>query len=177
MPYVGSDYHMGLCLPCSMRIQDDNGLFFGVAGLDLTFDKVVEILQKSGNIGYYVIDSALITNRGRIIASSEKKKRTGHFSRKEAEKNQEVVLELFATPKIRHTILKQKYGIVSDFEPGRGEVIYFFSQMKTLNWFCVQKIDFYAYQSFFRKNKLMERAMAVSVREPKRKYQVPRIRR
>ena len=49
--------------------------------------------------------------------------------------------------------------------------------MKTLNWFCVQKIDFYAYQSFFRKNKLMERAMAVSVREPKRKYQVPRIRR
>ena len=177
MPYVGSDYRMGLCLPCSMRIQDERGSFYGVAGLDLTFDKVVEILQKSGNIGFYVLDSALITNRGRIVASSEKKKRTGHFSRREAETNQEAAMELFATPKIRHAILKQKYGLVSDFEPGRGEVIYLFSQMKTLNWFCVQKIDFYAYQSFFRKNKLMERAMSVSGSDPKRKYQVPRIRR
>ena len=176
-PYVGSDYQMGLCLPCSMRIQDEHGLFYGVAGLDLTFNKVVEILQKSGNTGYYVMDSALIDNRGRIIASSEKKKRTGRFSRKEAEKNQEAVMEPFSVPKIRHAILKQKYGIISDFEPGRGEVIYLFSQMKTLNWICVQKIDYYACLNFFRSNKLMERAMARSAREPKRKHQVPRIRR
>ena len=177
MPYVGSDYRMGLCLPCSMRIQDENGSFYGVAGLDLTFDKVVEILQKSGNIGYFVMDSALIDHRGRIIASSEKKRRTGRFSRKEADKNQEVAMELFSTPKIRYEILKQKYGIIADFEPGRGDVIYLFSQMKTLNWICVQKIDFYAYQGFFRKSKLMEKAMTVSSRKPKRKDQVPRIRR
>lgn len=177
MPYVGSDYRMGLCLPCSMRIQNENGSFYGVAGLDLTFDKVVEILQKSGNTGYFVMDSALINNRGRIIASSEKKRRTGRFSRKEADENQEAAVELFSTPKIRYEILKQKYGIITDFEPGRGEVIYLFSQMKTLNWICVQKIDFYAYQGFFRKNKLMEMAMARSAKVPKHKYQVPRIRR
>ena len=86
-------------------------------------------------------------------------------------------MELFSTPKIRYEILKQKYGIIADFEPGRGEVIYLFSQMKTLNWICVQKIDFYAYQGFFRKSKLMEKAMTVSSRKPKRKYEVPRIRR
>ena len=158
-PYIGLDYQMGLCLPCSMRIQDEKGQFYGVVGLDLTFNKVADILHNSGNTGYYVLDSALIDSQGRIIASSAKKKRNKQFNQKsDPGKNSEVVMEYFAVPKIRHGILERKFGILSDYEKGRGEVIYLFAQMKTLNWICVQKIDFYAYRDYFRRNQLMREA-------------------
>lgn len=158
-PYVGSDYHMGLCLPCSVRIQDEAGRFFGVAGMDLTFNKVADILHHTGNVGYFVLDSALIDSRGQIIASSEKKKRQAAYSRQDSEKNAEVSMAFFATPKIRRTILEQKFGFFSDFESGRGEVLYLCAQMKTLNWIFVQKIDFEAYRIYFRRHQLMKKMM------------------
>ena len=157
--YVGSDYHMGLCLPCSVRIQDESGRFFGVAGMDLTFNKVADILHHTGNVGFFVLDSALIDSRGQIIASSEKKKRQTTYSQKDSEKNAEVTMAFYAAPKIRRTILEQKFGIFSDFEPGRGEVLYLFAQMKTLNWIFVQKIDFEAYRTFFHRHQLMKKMM------------------
>ena len=161
-PYIGSDYQMGLCLPCSMRIQDERGKLYGVVGLDLTFDKVASLLRSNGNAGYYVLDSALIDSRGRIIASAGPKKRKMKWNPAEPEKNAEITMEYFAVPKIRHGILNRKFGILSDYEKGRGEVLYLFAQMKTLNWFCVQKIDFDAYRLYFRRNKLMQKAVESS---------------
>ncbi len=155
--YVGSDYHMGLCLPCSVRIQDEAGRFFGVAGMDLTFNKLADILHHTGNVGYFVLDSALIDSRGQIIVSSDKKKRQATYSQQDSEKNAEVSMAFFATPKIRRTILEQKFGFFSDFEPDRGEVLYLYAQMKTLNWIFVQKIDFEAYRTFFRRKQLMKK--------------------
>ena len=158
-PYVGSDYHMGLCLPCSVRIQDERGRFYGVAGLDLTFNKVADILHHTGNTGFFVLDSALIDDHGRIIASSEKKKRHQNFSQKDSEKNAEIAMEFFAVPKIRKAILERKFGIFFDFEPGRGEIMYLFAQMKTLKWIFVQKIDFEAYRVFFRRDQMLKKIM------------------
>jgi len=159
-PYIGADYQMGLCLPCSMRICDEKGNFYGVAGLELTFNKAAEILHRSGNTGYYVMDSALIDANGRIIASSDKKKRNSKFNKSESVKNIEIVMEYYATPKIRHAILSRKFGVLSDYEPGRGEVLYLFAQMKTLDWICVQKLDFEAYRLYFRRRQLIRQALA-----------------
>ena len=158
-PYVGSDYHMGLCLPCSVRIQDERGRFFGVTGLDLTFNKVADIFHHTGNTGFFVLDSALIDIHGRIIASSEKKKRRQKFSQQDSENNAEISMDFYARPKIRKAILERKFGIFFDFESGRGEVMYLFAQMKTLNWIFVQKIDFEAYRIFFRRNQLIQKIM------------------
>ena len=159
-PYIGADYQMGLCLPCSVRICDEKGNFYGVAGLELTFNKAAEILHHSGNTGYYVLDSALIDGNGRIIASSAKKKRNSKFNKSESVKNTEIVMEYYAAPKIRHAILSQKFGVLSDYEPGRGEVLYLFSQMKTLDWICVQKLDFEAYRLYFRRRQLIRQALS-----------------
>ena len=156
-PYIGLDFNMGLCLPCSARIQDENGRFYGVVGLDLTFSKVAEILHNSGNAGFYVLDSSLIDSRGRIITSSTRKKKKINPPKNGI--STEIALDYFAVPKIRHGILEQKFGILSDYETGRGEVLYLFAQMKTLNWICVQKIDFEAYRSFFRRNQLLKKVI------------------
>ena len=156
-PYVGSDYNVGLCLPCSVSIQDMKGDFYGVVGLDMTFNKLADILHHTGNVGFFVLDSALIDSHGRIIASSEKKKHQATYSQQDSEKNAEVAMVFFATPKIRRTILAQKFGFFSDFEPGRGEVLYLYAQMKTLNWIFVQKIDFEAFRIFFRRHELMKK--------------------
>ncbi len=159
-PYVGVDYHIGLCLPCSMSILDDQGGFHGVAGIELTFNKVADILHRSGNVGCFVLDSALIDDRGRIIASSDKRKQKKDLSAiAKNGRNTEVTMDFYAAPRIRHAILDQKFGIISDYEPGRGEVMYLFAQMKTLNWICVQKIDFEAYRTFFRRNQIMKKIM------------------
>lgn len=168
-PYVGSDYNVGLCLPCSVSIHDDNGRFFGVAGLDLTFNKVADILLRSGNIGFFVLDSALIDARGRLIASSQKKKRLTAFSQKDSESNTEVAMEFFAVPKIRRAILDQKFGILSSFESGRGEVLYLFAQLKTLNWIYIQKIDFEGYRSFYRRDQLLQKAIEKKNQTPRPK--------
>ncbi|MBO4630572.1 MAG: protein kinase [Lentisphaeria bacterium] len=164
-PYVGLDYRIGLCLPCSMRIQDEKGNFYGVVGLDLTFNKVAEILHHSGNTGYYVLDSTLIDAKGRIIASSDRKKRKKEFTQADSERNQELTMEYYAFPKIRYGILEQKHGILSDHEPGRGEVLYLFAQMKTLDWICVQKIDFEAYRNYFRRNVLLRKNAAMQMKK------------
>ena len=157
-PYVGSDYVLGLCLPCSVRIQDEKGKFYGVAGLDITVNKMASLLHVSGNTGYYVLDSVLLDSRGRIIVSTNTKKKEKQFDlAAEASRNSEINLEYFSPSKIRRSILKRKFGILSDYEPGRGEVIYLFAHMKTLNWYYVQKIDFFAYQNFYRRNLLMQK--------------------
>jgi len=158
IPYVGSDYQLGLCLPCSVRIQDEKGKFYGVAGLDITFNKMASLLHASGNTGYHVLESTLIDSRGRIIVSSRK----GNIGKQldlasEVKKNSEISMEYFSVPKIRRRIIKQKFGILFDYEPERGEVIYLFAQMKTLNWFYVQKIDFQAYHNYYRRNQLMQK--------------------
>ena len=163
-PYIGADYQMGLCLPCSMRICDEKGNFYGVAGLELTFNKAAEILHNSGNTGYFVLDSALIDSQGRIIASSSKRKRNQKFDKSQAIENTEVVTEYFGPPKIRRAILARKFGVLSDYEPGRGEVLYLFSQMKTLDWICVQKLDFEDYRTYVRRRRMI-RALAAQQSE------------
>ena len=166
-PYVGSDFHLGPCLPCSVRIQDEKGTFYGVAGMDLTFNKLASLLHHSGNIGPFVLESALINAQGRIVAGTarpKKKKLKAMELSAKLENNAEIEMAYYSVPKIRHGILKQKFGIISDQEPGRGEVIYLFAQMKTLDWIFVQKIDLEAYRASYRRNRLLQQTS--QIRQP-----------
>ena len=161
-PYVGSDFHLGPCLPCSVRIQDERGNFYGVAGMDLTFNKLAFLLHRSGNTGHFVLDSALINANGQIVASTDFRSKKGEKQQNQdlsakLEKNAELEMVYFSIPKIRRAILEQKFGIISDHEPGRGEVIYLFAQLKTLNWIFVQKIDLEVYRTYYRRNQLLQK--------------------
>ena len=142
-----------------MRIQDEKGKFYGVAGLDIAFNKMASLLHRSGNRGYYVLESALIDSRGRVIASSRKNKWNKKYDLAAAAKrNTEITMEYYSVPVIRHGIIKQKFGFLSDYEPDGSEVLYLFAQMKTMNWFYVQKIDFNAYRVYYRRQQLMQKA-------------------
>lgn len=157
-PYIGSDYLVGLSLPCSMQICDEEGNFYGVTGLDISFNKFAKSLLNTGNVGHFVIESALIDVDGRIIVSSNSEFLKNDFDWSQHKQGGEMQMKFFATPKIRRTILNTKYGIISVNEPPYGEVIYIYAQLKSLNWVCIQKIDYDIYLQVYRRRLLMQKA-------------------
>ncbi len=157
-PYIGSDYLVGLSLPCSMQICDEEGNFYGVTGLDISFNKFAKSLLNTGNVGHFVIESALIDVDGRIIVSSNSEFLKNDFDWSQHKQGGEMQMKFFATPKIRRTILNTKYGIISVNELPYGEVIYIYAQLKSLNWVCIQKIDYDIYLQVYRRRLLMQKA-------------------
>ncbi|OQA80657.1 MAG: Serine/threonine-protein kinase PknD [Lentisphaerae bacterium ADurb.Bin242] len=157
-PYVGSDYLIGLSLPCSMQICDEDGNFYGVTGLDISFNKFAKSLLNTGNVGHFVIESALIDVDGRIIVSSNSEFLKTDFDLSQYKQGGEMQMKFFATPKIRRTILNTKYGAISVNEPPYGEVIYLYAQMKSLNWVCIQRINYNIFLQVYRRRLLMEKA-------------------
>ncbi|MFT4624988.1 MAG: serine/threonine protein kinase [Myxococcota bacterium] len=66
---------LGLMLPCSMGLYDDDGIFVGVASIELTFDYVIEDLLEvdslRGEAEVYVLDE-----EGFVVVSSSSKGQT-----------------------------------------------------------------------------------------------------
>ena len=157
-PYIGSDYLVGLSLPCSMQICDEEGNFYGVTGLDVSFNKFAKSLLNTGNIGHFVIESAIIDVDGRIIVSSNSEFLKNDFDWSQHKQGGEMQMKFFSTPKIRRKILNTKYGIISVNEFPYGEVIYIYAQLKSLNWVCIQKINYNIYLQVYRRRLLMQKA-------------------
>lgn len=143
-PYVDEDSASGLSIPCSMQIRDIQGNFYGVAGLDLSFNKLTSNLLVSGNTGSCVLEKAVMTPEGRILlsASSEYFNRT--FDPKRFA-DPELALPLFRDEVVRGRILgeKQGFGLFVNLENGR-EVLYSFARLKIFKLYYVEVIDFTA---------------------------------
>ena len=160
-PYVGSDYQVGLSLPCSMQISDEQGKVYGVVGMDLNFNTLSRILRSSGNTGGFVRESVLIDSKGIVLASSASS-RNRKYQQSESKDNSEVNLKPFEQPSIRHRILSRKFGFFFIDDPVNGETLYLFAQMKSIDWFYVEKIDFDVYRRYFRQQHLMQSSAGFS---------------
>ena len=152
-PYVDEDSASGLSIPCSMQIRDTQGNFYGVAGLDLSFNKLTENLLKAGNTGSHVLEKAIIDPEGRVILSSASQYFNRTFDPKDYV-NPELEMPLFKDGIIRTMILKQgkTFGLFLIEENGR-EVLYSFAHLKIFNLYYVEIIDF---QKLLIKNISME---------------------
>ena len=141
-PYVDEDSASGLSIPCSMQIRDIQGNFYGVAGLDLSFNKLTSNLLSSGNTGGFVLEKAVMNPEGRVIlsASSEYFNRTFN---PEKHADPELALPLFRDEAVRSRILgeQQGFGLFVNQENGR-EVLYSFARLKIFKLYYVEVIDF-----------------------------------
>ena len=66
---------LGLMLPCSMALYDDNGIFMGIAGIELTFDYLIEDLLDISSLEEDAV-AFILDEEGRIVVSSQSKGQT-----------------------------------------------------------------------------------------------------
>ncbi len=139
-PYVGADIHAGLSLPCSLRIEGENGTVHGVIAMDCTFNKIASIIRTAGPLGNLAEEVAMIDSNGLVIISSN----SPFFGASAEIQNLpeiEPKMPHFGSPALRQEIFSRKFGSLAQTEQGQ-EKIYSFAFLHTLNWFLIVKMDF-----------------------------------
>ena len=139
-PYVGADIHAGLSLPCSLRIEGENGTFHGVIAMDCTFNKITSLIRTAGPLGNLAEEVAMTDAGGQVIISSN----SPFFGASaEIQNLPEIEPDMphFGSLTLRQEIFSRKFGSLTQSEQGQ-EKIYSFAFLHTLNWFLIVKMDF-----------------------------------
>jgi len=120
----------GLTLPCSRSVFDSEGTFLGVAGLDLTFDYLIDNLL---DVTALNMDSAyLLDETGHVVVDSRQRgARGGGIGG-----NRSLDLQLFETPEVVEAVLAGRSGYV---EVGGSLII--FHRLRALGWYFVIEGD------------------------------------
>ena len=145
-PYIGADYKAGTALPCSTRIMGDNGIFYGVVGMDISCRNLTGLLERMN--GAYVEETALVDSQGYVIVSTDMAK---HRTADIAASRKDLKLPLYSNSNVRKAIRDSLFGFYSEQHPVHGEIIYLFAAIRSMNCTFIQKIHFQNYLLLFRK--------------------------
>lgn len=138
-PYVDAG-GQGIVLPCTAPIMDDNHKLYGVAGMDIAFDYVVESLRQNGNTGKAVIDKYLVNGDGRIVVSTNSKY-AGLSYKPGTIVNDVPVLPPFPDQALLKRMQADKFGAI--VERGlQDETLYSYATISTLSLLYIEQIDF-----------------------------------
>ena len=142
-PYMDFDSISGLSIPCSVPIIDLDEKFRGAVGLDLSVNKLTERILKTGNIGKYVKEKAVINLAGETVFSSKSIFYNRKFDPGKVHGNTEFKSPLFRNPDIRRRILgKDKgYGVFIIDLGGRRD-IYSYAHLEVWNMYFVVVADY-----------------------------------
>ena len=142
-PYMDIDSVSGLSIPCSIQIFDLNGNFRGVAGLDLSVNRLTRSILTKGNIGSYVLEKAVINLEGETIFSTKSEYFNKTFDPDKYHQHAQFKTPLFQTEAIRKRILGQNkdYGLFS-VEQGGKRVVCSFAHLEILNMYYVVVADY-----------------------------------
>ena len=122
----------GLLLPGAIAIWDDARRFLGVAGIDVTFDYVIdELLDVAG--APPEAESFLVDGEGQVVVDSHDRKEKGD----PAYSNAPLALHPLPWPRVIEAIRAKKAGVVD--ERGRISVLYPVSSLAM--WFVVSVPD------------------------------------
>ena len=126
-----------------MQIRNLKGDFCGVAGLDVSFNRLTNSILTKGNVGAYVIEKAVINRDGETIFSTRSEYFNKTFDPAKFHQNAEFKTPLFQTPEIRDRILNRgkDYGIFVVEQNGR-KVIYSFARLEILKMYYVVSGDY-----------------------------------
>lgn len=127
---------LGIMLPGALSLYDDKNNFYGVAGMDVTFDFIKKDLMHSkenGSIKY------LLDKKGNIIISSNEK--NGNIVTDKSG-NKTLSLKTFPDKEALDSMLAQKSGILESFSNGKN-VIFIFASIESLGWIYLEKFDKY----------------------------------
>ncbi|MBR4666356.1 MAG: protein kinase [Lentisphaeria bacterium] len=142
-PYMDFDSISGLSIPCAVPIIDLNERFRGVAGLDLSVNKLTERILSQGNTGKYVLEKAVIDRTGEVIFSSKSQYFNKKFDPEKIHHDTEFKIGLFRTQKIRDRILKsgRKYGAFID-KQNEKKIICSFADLEIFDMVFVVIADY-----------------------------------
>ena len=142
-PYMDIDSVSGLSIPCSIQICDLHGRFRGVAGLDLSVNRLTDSILARGNTGDYVIEKAVIDRGGETIFSTKSEYFNRTFDPDKYHQDAAFATPLFREPDIRNRILKagRDFGIFSVVTKGK-KTVYSFARLKILDMYYVVVADY-----------------------------------
>ncbi|QTA79337.1 Protein kinase, Zinc finger domain-containing and double cache domain-containing [Desulfonema limicola] len=132
-PYIDLQ-GLGMVLPCAMSLYDNEGRFYGVAGMDVTYSNIIhDSLTRSGAVG--VVESFLLDDKGRIVVSSSQLGIDFELYSSDSALH----LELFPVTEVVDKIKRKESGLV---EVTRGEEsrIVFFHEIQALDWYYVEEV-------------------------------------
>jgi eukaryotic-like serine/threonine-protein kinase len=130
-PYIDGA-GMGLILPCSMALYNDQNQFLGTATLEMKFDYLINSLLALTNVPA-VKQTYLVDEQGRIVVHSEQRNRS--FPGKIFP---DLKLPLFDDAEVRKAILNKESGFrLVD----QGRTLYAFSRLDATGWSYIVKVD------------------------------------
>jgi serine/threonine-protein kinase len=142
-PYMDIDSVSGLSIPCSIQIFDLEGNFRGVAGLDLSVNRLTNSILTKGNVGDYVLEKAVINLSGETIFSTKSEYFNQTFDPDKYHQNAEFKTPLFQTEEIRKRILGQgkDYGVFSVTQDGE-KLVFSFARLEIFDMYYVVVADY-----------------------------------
>jgi len=142
-PYMDIDSVSGLSMPCSVQIFDLHGEFCGVAGLDLSVNRLTNSILTKGNIGGYVIEKAVINREGETIFSTKSEYFNKTFDPDKYHQHAGFRTPLFQDAEIRDRILKpgKDYGVFT-LEREDGTRVCSFAHLEIFDMYYVVVADY-----------------------------------
>ena len=121
---------LGQMLPCSMGLYDDEGVFLGVAGLELPFDFLIETLLE-GDVSF--AETFVVNDDGQIVVRSSEK---GRSFREGARGKQQIRPKKFPVIEVRRLLKERASGhVIVDGQ------LYVWERMNSIGWFYVAQGD------------------------------------
>jgi eukaryotic-like serine/threonine-protein kinase len=120
---------LGLMLPCSMSLYDDNGVHLGVAGIELSFDFIIDRLLEAPELAN-VAETYMLDAGGRIVIQSSDKARAGTDS---ALGKRLVRMKRFPFEKVTAAALARPSGHMTLDTP-QGKQLFVWDRMKSTGW-------------------------------------------
>ncbi len=126
----------GLVLACAIPIRGADGALLGVAGLDMTFDYIMQNVMSGEESNKAVVEKYIIDEQGRIVISSKavgKKFEIGMLD------NNSLELPRFPQADVLAEIKEGQDGLCETTDHA-GPVIYAFAPIHTIGWTYVEKV-------------------------------------
>jgi hypothetical protein len=123
---------MGLTLSCATSLYDSDNTFLGVAGIDVTFDFIIEeLLEISAFSSLEGVESFLLDDEAQIVVRSSKKgkKVSGKSGR-------ELRMPKFHIPEVVQGVDSLDSGYVEVIEDGVQKMAVY-NRMHSLGWYYV----------------------------------------
>ncbi|TNE85446.1 MAG: hypothetical protein EP330_25520 [Deltaproteobacteria bacterium] len=123
-PYVDIN-GLGLILPCNLALRDHDGKLLGVAGLELTFGRVIRDLVRPDEV-VGAVEAYLVDREGKIIVSSEDE---GDDAERGTDLSEAAELTPFPVANVVALSAEQSSGTWVE-----GDELYAWTRLVTIDW-------------------------------------------
>lgn len=124
-----------LILPCTTSLYSDSGEFLGVAGVEMTFNRIIVQLLSLKTIPA-VLETTLVDDAGRKIVDSRDLGKRFHAAKTDVG----VELSLFEIPEVVSAIKQKRTGTIECSRGGKRELVAFY-RLEMKGWYYVVEVD------------------------------------